>query len=95
MTPHSLDWRPARQHGLVTSAQLARLGFASATVAYRVSAGRLHAKHRGVYAVGHAKLSQLGEWLAAVLAVGPARRSATSQPPPYMQSGAAARTGSM
>jgi hypothetical protein len=61
----------AKQHGLVTSVQLERLGFASATIAYRVSAGRLHPKHRGVYAVGHAKLSQEGEWLAAVLAAGP------------------------
>lgn len=61
----------ARQHGLVTSAQLERLGFASATVAYRVSAGRLHPKHRGVYAVGHANLSQHGVWMAAVLAAGP------------------------
>jgi hypothetical protein len=60
-----------RQHGLVTSAQLARLGFARATITYRVSEGRLHPKYRGVYAVGHPRLSQEGEWLAAVLAAGP------------------------
>jgi Transcriptional regulator, AbiEi antitoxin len=61
----------ARQHGLVTSGQLARLGFARATITYRVSEGRLHPKYRGVYALGHPGLSQDGEWLAAVLAAGP------------------------
>ena len=36
-----------------------------------VRAGRLHSLHRGVYAVGHTDLSQRGECLAGVLAVGP------------------------
>jgi hypothetical protein len=61
----------ARQHGLVTTAQLTRLGFNPAAIAYRVAAGRLHPRYRGVYAVGHPRLSQHGEWLAAVLAAGP------------------------
>jgi hypothetical protein len=60
----------ARQHGLVTAAQLAEAGLTSGAVAKRVAAGRLHAKHRGVYAVGHARLSQHGRWMAAVLAAG-------------------------
>jgi very-short-patch-repair endonuclease len=34
-------------------------------------AGRLLRVHRGVYAVGHGRLSQHGRWLAAVLAAGP------------------------
>ena len=33
--------------------------------------GALHRVHRGVYSVGHAALSRLGEFLAAVLAAGP------------------------
>jgi hypothetical protein len=37
----------------------------------RVAGGRLIALHRGVYAVGHARLRREGWWLAAVLAVGP------------------------
>jgi hypothetical protein len=31
----------------------------------------LHRKYRGVYAVGQPRLSQQGEWMAAVLACGP------------------------
>jgi very-short-patch-repair endonuclease len=61
----------ARQYGLVTSAQLTRLGLSRAAVSKRVRAGRLHPRYRGVYAVGHPRLSQEGEWLAAVLAAGP------------------------
>jgi very-short-patch-repair endonuclease len=36
----------------------------------RSSQGRLHRIHRGVYAVGHAALSQQGRWMAAVLSLG-------------------------
>lgn len=36
-----------------------------------VRRGRLVKLHRGVYAVGHARLRREGHWLAAVLAVGP------------------------
>jgi hypothetical protein len=61
----------ARQHGLVTAAQLGRLGLSRAAVSKRVRAGRLHPKYRGVYALGHPRLSQEGEWMAAVLAAGP------------------------
>jgi Transcriptional regulator, AbiEi antitoxin len=60
-----------RQHGVVTTAQLKRLGLDSGAIAYRVKVGRLHPKYRGVYAVGHANLSREGEWMAAVLAAGP------------------------
>jgi hypothetical protein len=35
-----------------------------------VRSGHLHAIHRGVYAIGHQRLSQRGHWLAAVLAHG-------------------------
>jgi very-short-patch-repair endonuclease len=40
-------------------------------VSGRVRDGRLHRVHRGVYAVGHSRLSEHGWWMAAVLAAGP------------------------
>lgn len=60
----------ARQHGIVTAAQLRELGFARSTIAARVRAGRLHRVHQGVYAVGQSSLSDEGRWMAAVLACG-------------------------
>ena len=45
-------------------------GSDDAAIANRVADGRLHSKYRGVYAVGHARLSQRGVWMAAVLAAG-------------------------
>jgi very-short-patch-repair endonuclease len=43
----------------------------SSAVGDRVTAGRLHRIHRGIYAVGHPSLSEKGQWMAAVLACGP------------------------
>ncbi|HEX4306800.1 MAG TPA: type IV toxin-antitoxin system AbiEi family antitoxin domain-containing protein [Solirubrobacterales bacterium] len=61
-----------RQHGVVSIRQLERrLGFSHQAVLRAVDSGRLHRVYRGVYAVGHTGLSQKGECLAAVLAVGP------------------------
>ncbi len=60
-----------RQHGVVTLAQLGEIGLGRNAVSKRVAAGRLHVVHRGVYAVGHARLSDAGEWMAGVLAGGP------------------------
>jgi hypothetical protein len=59
------------QHGVVSLAQLRSLGLGRSAVAERVKAGRLHRIHRGVYAVGHRRLSGHGRSLAAVLAYGP------------------------
>jgi hypothetical protein len=59
-----------RQYGLITSAQLARLGLGRPAVANRVRDGRLHSLYRGVYAVGHNRLSREARWMAAVLAAG-------------------------
>ena len=61
----------ARQHGVVSLAQLRALGLDHAAVRRRVRAGRVHRLHRGVYAVGHTVLTREGRWLAAVLASGP------------------------
>lgn len=60
----------ARQHGVITTAQLAAVGLGRTGVSRRAAAGRLHPVHRGVYAVGHECLSDEGRWLAAVLACG-------------------------
>jgi very-short-patch-repair endonuclease len=59
-----------RQHGVVTTAQLAEVGIDKYGVRRRVRAGRLHRLHHGVYAVGHRGLSWRGRWLAAVMAAG-------------------------
>jgi hypothetical protein len=71
----SLDKRlaelAATQHGVVELGQLRILGLSAGGVQHRVSAGRLHRVHRGVYAVGHAVLGREGRWMAAVLACGP------------------------
>jgi Transcriptional regulator, AbiEi antitoxin/Protein of unknown function (DUF559) len=60
----------ARQHGVVTIAQLVDLGLDRRAVSRWARDGRLHALYRGVYAVGHTALSREAEWLAAVLACG-------------------------
>ena len=59
-----------RQHGVVTTEQLTKLGLAGGTIAHRAKTGRLHRIHRGVYAVGHPRLNERGLWTAAVLAAG-------------------------
>jgi very-short-patch-repair endonuclease len=60
----------ARQHGVVTTDQLRARGVSRSAVARRLDAGRLHRIHRGVYAVGHRRLTFEGRCLAAVLACG-------------------------
>jgi predicted transcriptional regulator of viral defense system len=60
----------ARQHGVVARWQLIELGLTSRAITYRVSIGRLHVVHRGVYAVGHRRVTARGRWMAAVLACG-------------------------
>ena len=70
----------ARQHGVVSARQLLAQGFGRRAIGRRLDAGRLHAMHSGVFAVGHPLLSARGRWMAAVLACGPGavlcRRSA-------------------
>ena len=58
------------QHGIVSIAQLRRMGLGRNVIRQRVAGGQLHPLHRGVYAVGHPAVSDRGVWLAAVLAFG-------------------------
>jgi hypothetical protein len=59
------------QHGVVSRVQLGEMGLGRGAVDLRVARGRLHAVHRGVYAVGHSVLTDEGRYMAAVLAGGP------------------------
>lgn len=72
--PRRLDWTIAalarRQHGVVSSGQLSRLGVGEHAVRVRLRADRLHRLHRGVYAVGHEVLGRDGRRRAALLACG-------------------------
>lgn len=56
-----------RQHGVISMAQLRRLGYAKSTVIEWVASSRLHQLHRGVYAVGHRRLTWHSHCWAAVL----------------------------
>ena len=67
---HALARLAARQHGVVSLAQLERLGLAPSSVRTRLANGRLHRVHRGVYSVGHPLLERHGRLLAAVLSCG-------------------------
>ena len=58
------------QWGVVSLAQLRALGIDRGAVAWRVRHGRLHRLHRGVFAVGHRRLTREGAYLAAVMACG-------------------------
>jgi hypothetical protein len=60
-----------RQHGVVARGQLLRLRFSRRAVDHLIATGRLHSIHRGVYAVGHGRLTARGGAMAAVLACGP------------------------
>lgn len=59
-----------RQHGVIARRQLTALGIGDGAIKSRLQLGQLHRIHRGVYSVGHRRLSMHGTWLAAVLACG-------------------------
>lgn len=74
MQPRPVDLAIARlaerQHGVIGYPQLRALGLSRQAIHHRVRKGRLHRIHRGVYAVGHKRLTRRGRWMAAVLAGG-------------------------
>src|SRR3954447_4965057 len=55
-----------RQDGVADRDQLLKLGLSRDAIDRRVQAGRLHQIHRGVYAVGHSRLSRNGRYQAAL-----------------------------
>jgi hypothetical protein len=55
---------------VLTRRDLLALGFTEKGVRHRIQTGRLHAVHRGVYAVGRRELGREGRWMAAVRACG-------------------------
>jgi hypothetical protein len=67
-----------RQCGVVSASQLRDLGLGEGAIRARLKVGRLHAVHRGVYAVGHSALPPPARWLAAVLATGGIRQASGS-----------------
>lgn len=56
-----------RQHGVVSTRQLAQLGYSRSSAAKAAGVARLHRLHQGVYAVGHRRLSWHARCWAAVL----------------------------
>jgi very-short-patch-repair endonuclease len=58
-------------HGVLDAAELHALGASRDQIRHRVRTGRLIVLYRGVYAVGHRRLTLEGRWLAAVKACGP------------------------
>jgi hypothetical protein len=60
-----------RQHGVVAHRQLLELGLGKGLGLRRREGGLLVPLHRGVFALGHERLSREGRWMAAVLACGP------------------------
>lgn len=60
----------ARQHGVVSRAQLLELRLGRGAIDHRVARKRLHPLHHGTYALAPGALSEEARWMAAVLAAG-------------------------
>lgn len=56
---------------MITVGQLLQIGLSRSAIDWRIRTGKLFPIHRGVFAVGHPKLTRHGEWRAATLALGP------------------------
>lgn len=61
----------ARQHAMISLAQLRQAGLSGSAVRSRASAGRLHRIHRGVYSIVPGPWTYLARCIAATLAYGP------------------------
>jgi very-short-patch-repair endonuclease len=69
--PGAAVWRiAARDHNVVTRAELVALGFSPRAIEHRVAKRRLHPKARGVYAVGTPELTREGRWMVAIKSCG-------------------------
>jgi hypothetical protein len=60
-----------KQHGVVAHRQVLGIGEGRGLALRRREGGLLIPVHRGVYALGHGRLTREGRWMAAVLACGP------------------------
>jgi very-short-patch-repair endonuclease len=60
-----------RHYGYATTAELREAGLSDDAIFHRARAGRLHRRHRGVYAIGYPRLEPVALAAAAVLAGGP------------------------
>lgn len=61
----------SRQYAVIALGQLVALGLSASAVRSRISQGRLHRLHRGVYSlIAPALLTRSGRFMAAVLACG-------------------------
>lgn len=67
---HAIAAAASRADGLVTAAELCRLGATKRQIHRWSQAGRLHRLHRGVYAVGHVPHNIRTTYRAALLAAG-------------------------
>ncbi len=63
--------RAAEEWGVLSLAELRACGLSRKQVASRVRIGWLHPLYRGVYAIGHARISTPARFLAAVKSMGP------------------------
>jgi hypothetical protein len=58
----------SRQHGVLSRAQIRRLGMSDDAIDRAAATGRLHRVFHGVYAVGHPRIGERGRMFAATLA---------------------------
>ncbi len=58
------------QHGVIARRQLRELGIGKGLIDDRLDSGHLISLHRGVFALGHARVSKQARWMAATLASG-------------------------
>lgn len=59
------------QRGAISREQLRRCGLSDDLIDFWIEVKRLHPRHRGVYALGHRRLTRKGRYVAAILFAGP------------------------